>query len=144
MQIEPRRQARAIMRKTPAGEARIEDLELDLHCRVGPRTVAIRSASRAATSCLVIAGQSSTPDASTRWIVLLSPPNVPVPGDTSLARIQSQPFLRRLAVALATTFSVSAANPMTSVGRSLRRDATVARISGFSARRSNGGPLPFF
>ena len=83
--------------------------------------------------------------ASTRWIVLRSPPKVPVPGETSLARIQSQPFAARLARALATMSSVSAAKPMTK-----RRPVvgapgdSVARMSGFSARRSSGGPLAVF
>ena len=50
---------------------------------------------------------------STRWIVLRSPPKVPVPGETSLARIQSQPLRARFARALATMSSVSAAKPTT-------------------------------
>ena len=136
----PAAQLRSVMRKTPAGQARVENFEFDRK-RHGPFSRwpvpltrppplpirdAIRSASRAATSGLVIAGQSSTPSPSTRWIVLLSPPKVPVPGDTSLARIQSQPLRRRFSSALATTFSVSAAKPMTRAGRSLRagRDAS--------------------
>src|SRR5579885_3806034 len=89
-------------------------------------------------------GQSSTPSASTRWIVLRSPPKVPVPGETSLARIQSHPLRARLARALATRSSVSAAKPMTRAGRSLPRPAIVARMSGFSTRRREGGPLPSF
>ena len=55
----------------------------------------------------------------------------PVPGQTSLATIQSAPLVRRLAVALAIRFSVSAAKPMTRRGRLAPRLATVARMSGF-------------
>ena len=77
-------------------------------------------------------GQSSTPSPSTRWIVLRSPPKVPVPGETSLARIQSHCLRMRLARALARMSSVSAAKPMTSSGRLLARRAIWARMSGFS------------
>src|SRR5579883_1421887 len=143
VQVEPRGELRAIMRKAPRGEARIEQLQLDLEGHRA-RAPAMRSASRAATSCLLIAGQCSIPAASTRWIVLVSPPNVPVPGETSLARIQSQPFFSRLACAAATMSVVSAAKPTTSAGRSLPRRAIVARMSGFSTRRRAGGPPPSF
>ena len=44
-------------------------------------------------------GQSSTPLESTRWTRLRSPPKVPVPGDTSFARIQSQPLRARFSLA---------------------------------------------
>src|SRR6516165_9875232 len=147
VQVETGRQARAPGRETPAGKSRIEDFELDFQGPRGretPRCRAIRSASRAATSCLVITGQSSIPSASTRWIVLRSPPKVSVPSDTSLARIQSQRLRRRLRRAFSTTPSVSAAKPTTRAGRSLPRWAMVARMSGFSARRSTGGPLLSF
>src|SRR5580704_9408259 len=77
---------------------------------------AIRSTSLRATSSLDCGGQDSTPSAVTKLIVLLSPPMMPVAGETSLARIQSQPFLASFALALAMTLSVSAANPMTSGG----------------------------
>ena len=101
--------ARAVTRKAPAGEA-----AADRRILARPSTALMRQPGRArgdplaragaATSRLVIAGQSSTPPASTRWIVLRSPPKVPVAGDTSLARIQSQPLRCRFASALATTF----------------------------------------
>src|SRR4051794_11206855 len=78
-------------------------------------------------------------------MVLLSPPKVPVPGDTSLARIQSHPLRRRFSTALATTFSVSAAKPTTRVGRSLRRGAVAARGSRVSTGGGRGGaPPPLF
>src|SRR5215472_12152099 len=145
MQIETGRQARTPGREAPARKPRVEDLELDSHEPWGARRCrAIRSASRWATSRLVITGQSSMPSASTRWMVLRSPPKVSVPGDTSLARIQSQRLRSRLARAFATISSVSAAKPMTRAGRSLPRCAMLARISGFSARRSTGGPAPSF
>src|SRR5690348_13405281 len=140
MQVEPGRTRRAVMRKAPARQARVEDLEFDRKRHdpfsrspvlydpgAAPMREAIRSARREATSIFVITGQSSTPSPSTRWIVLLSPPNVPVPGDTSFARIQSHPLRRRFSIALATTFWVSAAKPMTREGRSLRRAEIVAR-----------------
>src|SRR5271165_1301164 len=147
MEVESGRQARAPAREAPAGKPWIEDLELDFQEPPGCRTPicrAIRSASRAATSRLVITGQSSVPSASTRWIVLLSPPKVPVPGETSLARIQSQHLRRRLRRPFSTTSSVSAAKPTTRAGRSLPRWAMVARMSGFSLRRSTGGAPPSF
>ena len=43
----------------------------------------------------------------------MSPPMTPLAGDTSLATIQSQPLRASLALACSTTFSVSAANPIT-------------------------------
>src|SRR5437667_5903999 len=145
VQVEPRRQARSPGRETPAGQPWIEDFELDFHKpREAPKRAAIRSTSRAATSLLLIIGQSSIPSASTKWIVLRSPPNVPDPGETSLARIQSQCLRRRFRRAFSTTSSVSAAKPMTSAGRSLPRRAIEARMSGFSTRRSTGGPRPSF
>ena len=72
------------------------------------------------------------------------PPMMPVAGETSLATIQSAPLRRRLAVALATRSSVSAAKPTTRRGRSARA-ATVRRMSGFSASaRAGGCPDGFF
>src|SRR5919197_2775028 len=126
VQVEPGSQIRPSARETPAGQPGIEDLQLDLH---RPSEAAIRSASRAATSRLVMTGQSSTPSSSTRWIVLRSPPKVPVPGETSLARIKSQRLRCRFARAFSTTCSVSAANPMTRAGRSLLRWAMRERMS---------------
>src|SRR5205085_8995511 len=80
MQVEPRCQARSPGREAPSGEPWIEDVQFDFHeRREAPKWRAIRSASRAATSRLVITGQSSIPSASTRWIVLRSPPKVPNP-----------------------------------------------------------------
>ncbi len=105
----------------------------------------MRSARRRATSSLASVGQVSTPFSVTRWIVLRSPPKVPDPGATSLARIQSQPFFARFTRAFATTFSVSAAKPTTRRGRRLPGCDSVARMSGFSASVSDGGsPPPFF
>ena len=80
----------------------------------------------------------------TRWMVLLSPPMMPVSGDTSLARIQSQPLRASFALACSTTCSVSAAKPITSFGRRVLRCATVERMSGFSTSASSGAPLPVF
>ncbi len=51
--------------------------------------------------------------------MLLSPPNVPWAGDTSLARIQSQPLRFRFSWAWRTMSCVSAAKPMTRPGRRL-------------------------
>src|SRR5215471_19495426 len=148
VEIEPGRETRSAARKTPPAQPRIEKLELYLHdsrnCRCSS-ILAIRSARRVATSRLVITGQSSTAAASTRWIVLRSPPKVSVPGETSLARIQSQRLRASLRRAFSTTSSVSAANPMTRAGRSLLRCAMRERMSGFSANRRTGGPsTPFF
>src|SRR5579862_4227713 len=82
------------------------------------RAAPIRSTRLCATSSFDCGGQDSTPAAVIRWIVLVSPPMMPVSGETSLARIQSQPFLASFALALAITLSVSAANPTTSqIGR---------------------------
>ena len=58
---------------------------------------------------------------------------------TSLATIQSQPLRSSLALALASTSSVSAAKPTTSFGRAVAFDR-VARMSGFSTRLIAGGP----
>ena len=112
VQVEPRRQARAPGREAPAGSRGSRILSSTFTTGTGRRRSAMRSASRAATSRLVITGQSSIPSASTRWIVLRSPPKVPVPGETSLARIQSQRLRRRLRRAFSTTSSVSAAKPI--------------------------------
>jgi hypothetical protein len=49
-----------------------------------------------------------------------------------------------LARAFSITFSVSAAKPTTTAGRSVVRRATVARMSGFSVRVSAGTPPPLF
>ena len=76
--------------------------------------------------------------------MLSSPPMMPVAGETSLARIQSQPFFLSFAWAWARTSSVSAAKPMTRLGRPDLRCAIVARMSGFSTSSSVGGPLPPF
>ncbi len=74
-----------------------------------------------------------------------SPPKVPVPGETSLARIQSQRLRARLARALATMSSVSAAKPMTSAGRSLARCGDARRgCRGFRRGAAAAGPCrPF-
>src|SRR6185437_14309589 len=75
---------------------------------------AMPAISMAATSSFDCGGQGSMPRVVTSWIVLRSPPMMPVCGETSLARIQSQPLLASLALALVATFSVSAAKPITS------------------------------
>src|SRR5579885_1693667 len=103
---------------------------------------AIRRTRRSARSRLLSGGQFSTPAASTRCTVLLSPPKVPVDSETSFARIQSQPFFWRLALAFSISFSVSAAKPTTSRGRRLPARESVARMSGFSTSASAGG-APF-
>src|SRR5579884_3616490 len=147
VQVETRGLIRAVMREAPSRQARIENFQFDIEHRSNqpPRAAAMRSARRAATARLLIAGQSSTPSASIRWIVLSSPPKVCVPRETSLARIQSQPLRTRLARPLATTSPVSAAKPMTRAGRSLERCAMLARMSGFSTRRNVGAlPASFF
>src|SRR5262249_60318972 len=78
----------------------------------GPSAVTTRSISMRATSSLVWVGQSSTPSAVTRWMVLRSPPMTPDSADTSLARIQSQRLRASFPRACSTTFSVSAARPV--------------------------------
>ena len=75
-----------------------------------------------------------------RCTVLSSPPMTPASGDTSLATIQSAPFVFSLAPALSRRSSVSAAKPITSRGRSVAWRPTVARMSGFSVSASGGGP----
>ena len=55
----------------------------------------------------------------TSSMVLRSPPMMPVAGDTSLARIQSQPLRLSFSRALAATFSVSAAKPITSLAAAI-------------------------
>src|SRR5580704_15997604 len=96
------------------------DAQLDgdraAHVFASLRAAAIRSTRLRATSSFDCGDQDSTPAAVTKWTVLVSPPMIPVSGETSLARIQSQPFLVSFALALAMTLSVSAANPMTSCG----------------------------
>ena len=71
-------------------------------------------------------GHSSAPSAVITGTAFSVPPMIPVPGDTSLATIQSQPFRARLAVAWAMTSSVSAANPTTSRGRPASKPAFYA------------------
>src|SRR5262249_3774923 len=63
----------------------------------GRRVSAMRSARRRATASFSIVGQVSTALSVTKWMVLRSPPKVPLAGPTSVASIQSQPFLGRLA-----------------------------------------------
>ena len=72
---------------------------------------------RVATSCFVRCSQLSRPAAETSCTVFWSPPKTPRSALTSLATIRSQPFFFSLSRALATRFSVSAANPTTSFGR---------------------------
>src|ERR1044072_747644 len=145
-QIEPRGTGALIGGQRQVGAVRQpQDTHGDLaHRDVPPIASAMRTASVAATSSFDCVGQCSTPIAVTRWIVLLSPPITPLSADTSLARIQSQPLRLSFALACSTTFSVSAANPTTSVGRFDFSFETVARMSGFSTSASFGGPLPSF
>ena len=64
---------------------------------------------------------------------------MPVSGETSLATIQSAPLVLRLPAACSTTFSVSAAKPITSGGRLPgRSEEMVLRMSGFSMSSSLG------
>ena len=104
----------------------------------------MRAISMAATSSFDCGGQASTPLAVTSSMVLRSPPMMPVCGDTSLARIQSQPLRASLALALAATFSVSAAKPITNSGRCDLRRAMVERMSGFSTSDNSGVVWPAF
>src|SRR5262245_20155796 len=104
----------------------------------------MRSTSRSATSIFDSVGQCSTVPSEMRWTVFCCPPNVPVPGETSLATIQSQPFAARLAVACPTTRSGSAAKAMTNRGLALPAPESVARISGLTASSSRGGLAPAF
>ena len=59
----------------------------------------MRAARRRATSSFGRRGQSSAPAAVISVTAFYVPPMIPVPGDTSLAPIQSQPLRARLAVA---------------------------------------------
>src|SRR3569623_2910452 len=123
----------------------LDDPDLDVaHRFVSMSAAATRSISVVATASFDCGSQLSTPDALTSWIVLVSPPMMPAAGETSLARIQSQPLRASLACALATTFSVSAAKPMTSDGRIVLRCAMVERMSGFSVSASSGVVAPGF
>src|SRR4051812_27764923 len=144
-EIEPRRVGALIGRQRQTGAVR-QPHDLDLHRFhfFSSIAAAIRWISAAATSFLDCGGQFSTPSLVTRWMVLLSPPMMPVSGDTSLARIQSQPLRASLALACSTTCWVSAAKPITSFGRLVLRCATVERMSGFSMSSSSGVPLPVF
>src|SRR3984957_6299637 len=123
----------------------LDDAHLDgrlvAHRSASSSAVAIRAIKARATSSFDCGGQDSTPAAVIKWIVLTSPPMMPVAGETSLARIQSQPFLASFAWALAMTLSVSAAKPMTSRGRPELRCAIVDRMSGFSVS-ARVGVLP--
>src|SRR4029079_8889010 len=65
--------------------------------RMAVSACAARASSRVAVSSLLSGGQSSTPASVTRWTCVWSPPIAPVPGQTSLATIQSAPLPRRLA-----------------------------------------------
>src|SRR5436305_5513215 len=134
-QIHPRGTRGSIARQRQVASA-CEVLNGKLHAAF-PKAVTMRAVSWRPTSALLIGGQSSTPNAVMRCTVLLSPPMMPVVGDTSLATIQSQPFFVRLACACAITSSVSAAKPMTSAGRFARR-AMVERMSGLAARWISG------
>src|SRR5271169_6152955 len=108
------------------------------------RAAAMRSTSICATSSFDCSGQASTPRAVMRCTLLRSPPMTPDCADTSLARIQSLPLDLSLALACSTTRSVSAAKPMTSLGRLDLSFATVARMSGFSISMRCGAPPAAF
>src|SRR3954453_24134118 len=75
-----------------------------------PKLSAMRVTSAAATSSLLIAGQESTgisaPRRVSRCMGLAAPPITPLAGETSLARIQSQPLRASFVLALSISFSV--------------------------------------
>src|SRR5579859_3238208 len=110
--------------------------------RVHLSSWAMRWASRRATSPLAIRSHRSIPPLVTRATALSSPPMVPATL-TSLATIQSQPFLASLALAWTSTSLVSAAKPITSRGRALPFDR-LARMSGFSVSAMAPGAWPSF
>src|SRR3569833_2750117 len=87
----------------------LHDLDPHLFHFRPARASAIRDTCCNASSVFVCGGQSSTLFAVTRWIVLLSPPMIPVAGDTSLARLQSHALRASFCLACCTTFSGSAA-----------------------------------
>src|SRR6185312_2534887 len=132
-QVQPRRTFGGVMRQRQAPRMR-QLLDPDFHA--APLSFsAMRAASRAPTSSLVMSGQSSTPVSLTRCTRLRSPP-ITSP-ETSLAKIQSAPLRARLAMAFCTTLSVSAAKPITSRGRCACA-ASVANMSGFSTSLISG------
>src|SRR6185312_7479566 len=139
-QVEPGRVRRLIGGQGQVCPVRqLDDPDLDLAHRVfSARAAATASISVVATASFDCGGQASTPDARTNVMVFVSPPMMPVEGETSLASIQSQPLRASLSRALASTFSVSAAKPITSGGRPLARCAMVERMSGFSVSVSSG------
>src|SRR5680860_463158 len=147
-QVEARRMRRLIGGQRQAFAVRqTQDPNLHAHSaaeRNEDSTSAARARRRAAISSLLMAGQSSVPAPVTRCTMVRSPPMMPVAAETSLATIQSAPLARRLARACSTTFSVSAAKPMTSSGRWGPGTAMVARMSGFWARFSETSPPPSF
>src|ERR1700730_11376580 len=103
-----------------------------VHRPVSASIAASRATRRRATSCLVNQGQDSLPLSVTSNTLLFSPPNTPEAPLTSLATIMSQFLAVSLACAFSSSFSLSAAKPMTRAGRSLDRPPIAARISGFS------------
>src|SRR5205085_9879210 len=144
--IEPGR-IRALVgrQREPLGMWQLPDLDLDHGAHEAFSTaLAMCAISLAATCSLVIAAHESTaisaPLRVKRCTVLRSPPITPSAGETSLARIQSQPLRASLALAFSIRFSVSAANPITRPGRLSRNFEMVARISGFSTSSSRGVP----
>src|SRR5680860_1588273 len=147
-QVEARRMRRLIGGQRQAFAVRqTHDPNLHAHSaaeRSDDSVSAARARRRAAISSLLMAGQSSVPAPVTRCTMVRSPPMMPVAAETSLATIQSAPLARRLARACSTTFSVSAAKPMTSSGRWGPGTAMVARMSGFWARFSETSPPPSF
>ena len=66
------------------------------------------------------------------WFSL--PPIMPVPGETSFKRIQSHPLRILFSVAFSIKFFVSAANPITNLGRFVFILEIVFKISGFSIK----------
>ena len=66
---------------------------------------------------LLIRGQLDTPEVVTIWTSFSAPPKTPEPSATLLATIRSHPLRLSLRLAFSMTFSVSAANPTTSLGR---------------------------
>ncbi len=135
-----------LMRKPPAGQARSRIFSSIFTASRPPMPERARHALGEPSGDLLLGHGRPVldPVASTRWIVLRSPPKVPVPGETSLARIQSQPLRSRLRRALATIFSVSAAKPMTSAGRSLLRARCATGCRGSRRGAAPAGRSPSF
>ena len=93
---------------------------------------------RLATSTFESCGQFSTLSLLMRCTLFLSLPNTPDDLLTLLAIKRSQPFFINLALACSIIFSVSAANPTTNLARDFPFLESVAYMSGFSMKVSEG------